>query len=128
MLLTKKDKENDYRDVLIVISTDGTADIMPVSDINEERILGLGSDGDFSIPHSDVKAYTGRKGRIYVTPTDLEHVLEYKSIARLEQSTVLRQITLYESAPNEEAAKFELMKFLPWIFCFILILFVGFKH
>jgi hypothetical protein len=78
------------------------------------------------VPHSDVKAYTGRKGRIFVTPTDLGHVLEYKSMARLEQSTVLRQITLYEPAPNE-LIKFDLMKFIPWTLVFILILFVGFK-
>lgn len=126
MMLTKKDKSADLRDVLIVISDDGTADIMPVADINEDRILGLGSDGDYSVPHSNVKAYTGRKGRIFVTLTDLGHVLEYKSIARLEQSTVLRQITQYEPAPNE-LTKFDLMKLIPWALVFILILFVGFK-
>jgi hypothetical protein len=126
MLNIKRDKEVELRDVLIVISTDGTADIMPVTDIDEIRVYGSGSDGDYSVPLSDVKAYTGRKGRIFVTPTDLDHVLEYKSIARLEQSTVLRQITLYEPAPNE-LIKFDLMKLIPWVLVFILILFVGFK-
>jgi hypothetical protein len=124
--INKRDKEAELRDVLIVISTDGTADIMPVTDINEERVFGSGSDGDYSVPHSHLKAYTGRKGRIFVTPTDLDHVLEFKSIARLEQSTVLRQITMYEPAPDQ-LTKFDLMKAIPWILVFILILFVGFK-
>lgn len=128
MNLTRKEKEEQQRDVLVLISEDGTADIMPVSSVNEERVYGIGADGDVSIPHSHIKSYTGRRGRIFVTPTDLDHVLEYKSIARLEQSTVLRQITLYEPAPNEDQAKFDLMKLIPWILIFIETMFLGFHH
>lgn len=127
MFNTKREVREEFRDVLVVISTDGTADIVPVADKNEERILGSGQDGDYSVPLGDVKSYTGRRGRIFVTPTDLGHVEEYKSIARLEKSTVLRQITQYEPAPDEET-KFDLMKFVPWILLVIETLFLGFKH
>lgn len=81
------------RDVLVVFREDGTAEIAPVDDINDERIYAESYDGNYSVPIGDVKSYTGRKGRIFLFPTTVENVTDCQRIAALERSTVLRQIT-----------------------------------
>lgn len=80
------------RDVLVMIGSDGTAEIVSVIDRDHDRILA----GEYSIPIGEAKAYTGRNGRIYVCPADVEYITDTKRIAALERSTVLRHITHFE--------------------------------
>lgn len=82
-------------DVLIIFSEDGTADIAPIESINDERVYAVSSQGNYAVPVEHVKAYTGRKGRIFLYPTTLENVTDCQRIASLERSTVLRNITHY---------------------------------
>lgn len=81
------------QDVLVVFKDDGTAEIAPVSDINDERVYAESYDGNFAVPLGDVKSYTGRKGRVFLYPSTVENVTDCQRIASLERSTVLRQIT-----------------------------------
>lgn len=88
------------RDVLVVFREDGTAEIAPVMDINDERIYAESYDGNYSVPIGDVKSYTGRKGRVFLFPSTIENVTDCQRIAALERSTVLRQITHFaEESP-----------------------------
>lgn len=83
------------QDVLIVLSESGRADIAPVIDINEERVLASG-EVEYSVPIEDTKVYVGPRGRVYSYPAADELVTDCKRIAALEQSTVLKQITVFE--------------------------------
>lgn len=83
------------QDVLIVFSESGRADIAPVIEINEERILAAG-EVEYAVPIGDTKVFIGPKGRVYSYPASDENVTDCKRIAALEQSTVLKQITLFE--------------------------------
>lgn len=93
--LTKKENESVMQDILIVFSTDGRADIAPIIEISDERILAVG-EVEYAVPLGDTKAYIGRRGRIFSFPSTSENIADVKRIAALERSTVLRQITLFE--------------------------------
>jgi hypothetical protein len=99
------------QDILLICKDDGTADIAPVLEINHERIHAESADGPYSVPLSDVKAHTGRKGRIFLYPSTVENVTDCQNIARLERSTVLRQITHYADQ-TIEPVKLPMMKIM----------------
>jgi hypothetical protein len=122
-----KDTKNqlEYSDMLIVISNDGTADIAKVIEKDGQRIFA-GGDGEYSVPLDHIKSYTGRRGRIFVSSATLECISEYKSIARLERSVVLRQITQYEPV-IAEPPKMDLSKIIPWVVIIFLIIIVAVK-
>jgi hypothetical protein len=120
-----KNQSEAYSDVLVIISNDGTADITRVLEKDGERILA-GGDGEYSVPLDHIKSFTGKRGRIFVNSSTLECVSEYKSIARLERSVVLRQITQYEPAIIEPP-KMDLSKIIPWIVIIFLIIIVAVK-
>lgn len=128
MLLGTKKNQEVYRDTLVIISTDGTADIVPVIDRNEERILGSGYDQEYAIPNGDVKSLTGPKGRIFVYPSTVENIADCQRIARLEKSTTLNKLTEYEEEQPDDVKTFDLSKYISWFIILILILFLGFKH
>jgi hypothetical protein len=123
--MSKDTKQAEYSDMLIVISNDGTADIARVIEKDGERILA-GGDGEYSVPLDNIQSYTGKRGRIFVAAATLECVSEYKSIARLERSVVLRQITQYEPV-NIEPPKMDLSKIIPWVVIILLIIIVAVK-
>jgi hypothetical protein len=123
--MSKDTKQIEYADMLVVIGNDGTADIAKVLEKDGERILA-GGDGEYSVPLENIQSYTGRRGRIFVAAATLECVTEYKSIARLERSVVLRQITQYEPV-NIEPPKMDLSKLIPWFIIFFLIIIVAVK-
>jgi hypothetical protein len=93
--LIKREEVSPIQDFLIVFSTNGTADFVPVVEVNEERILASG-EVDYSIPLADAKAYIGRRGRIFSYPATEENITDTKRLAALERSTVLKQITIFE--------------------------------
>lgn len=94
MLATKK--EFEPRDILVVTSTDGSAEIATIVNIDEERILGVAGGSEYAVPVGDAKAFTGRRGRIFIYPSTMENVMDCQRIAALERSVVLRQITHFE--------------------------------
>jgi hypothetical protein len=126
IMLGTKPKQEVYRDTLVIMSNDGTADIVPVTDKDEDRILG-GIEQEYSVPTEDVTSLTGPRGRIFVYPSTIENIVDCQRIARLEKSTVLRQITQYEPPIDNEIKTFDFNKYLPWIIILVLILFLGFK-
>jgi hypothetical protein len=99
------------QDVLIVLSSNGTADIAPVVEINEERLLAYG-EVEYAVPIADTKVYIGRRGRIFSYPASEENITDVKRIAALERSTVLRQITMYEKERFAPESKLPLGKII----------------
>jgi precorrin-6B methylase 2 len=120
-----KNQAESYADMLVVISEDGTADIAKVVEKDGQRIFA-GGDGEYSVPLDHIKSYTGKRGRIFVSSATLECISEYRAIARLERSVVLRQITQYEPAITEPT-KIDFMKLVPYFFIFFLIILYAVK-
>jgi hypothetical protein len=113
MLGIKKEVSSPIRDVLVVMSSDGTADIAPIIEINEERILAAGEgDVEYAVPIGDAKLYIGRMGRIYSYPATDENVSDVKRIAALERSIVLKQITIFEKIGTAPQGKLPIGKIL----------------
>lgn len=118
----KRNQEDDEfypatRDILVTFNPDSqTADIVHVTDINHERVLGAELGGNhFSVPIQDVKAFTGPKGRVFFYNAPEESIQDVQRIAELEKSTVLRQITRYhdiEVQPPVDFMKYVLIGIL----------------
>jgi hypothetical protein len=102
MFANKQEEEAGIRDVMVIFSTDGTADIAPIVEITEERVLAVG-EVEYSVPTGDLKVYIGRRGRIFSYKATEENITDVKRLASLERSIVLRQITMFEkeSRPTE---------------------------
>jgi len=107
----KKDAEEEdfYEyttgDVLITFDAENqTGDVVHVTDVNHERVLGADSYGrtHYAVPISDVKIFTGRKGRIFFYNAPSESIMDTQRIADLEKSTVLQQITRYHEPANHQ--------------------------
>jgi hypothetical protein len=93
---TKRDEEKSgTQDIMVIFSTDGTADIAPIVEITEERVLAVG-EVEYAVPLGDLKVYIGRRGRIFSYKAIEENITDSKRLAALERSTVLRQITMFE--------------------------------
>lgn len=111
-LNTRQPEAPATQDVLIVLSKSGRADIAPIIDINEERILAAG-EVEYSIPIEDTKVYIGRRGRVYSFPASDENITDCKNIAALERSTVLQKITLFkEDVPPVAGASMPIGKLI----------------
>lgn len=95
-LLRRQEENTTPRDVLVVLSDDGTADIGNVIDFDEQRLLASTHQGEYAVPAADIRSFTGRHGRIYVYGATWENISDCKRIADLERSTVLKQITHFE--------------------------------
>lgn len=100
-ILQSRNNDNyEPRDQLAVFKEDGTAEIVPVLTINEERLLAGNFAGEqYAIPIEHLKSYTGPTGRIFLYPSTVENVTDCQRIAALERSTVLRQITHFDTDP-----------------------------
>lgn len=90
------------QDLICIFQENGTANIAPVTEINDERIYAESLDGNFAVPLGDVKSFTGPKGRIFLYPTTVENVADSQRLAALERSIVLRQITHFAPEANYE--------------------------
>jgi hypothetical protein len=111
VLNSRRPVEDRPSETLIVLSEDGTAEILPVADKNEERILA-GQDGEIAVPIGDLMKYNGKRGRIWVYPSTIDNITDCHRIANLEQSTVLKQITHYVPQAVEPLKSFDLTKML----------------
>lgn len=109
---TKRQTEDLPMETLVVLSDDGTAEIMPVVDKNEERVLGSHQGREIAVPNGIVKHYTGRRGRVYVYASNVDSIEDCERIANLEKSTVLKQITHYVPQTVEPAKSFDMTKLL----------------
>lgn len=92
------------RDTLAIFKDDGTAEILTVATINDERLVAgpyVGEGQQYAIPLSEVKSFTGPGGRIFLYPTTIENATDCQRIAALERSTVLRQITHFQGESVE---------------------------
>lgn len=99
------DSYYEPQDTLIVLNDNGTADLMDVTSINDERIHAgpwIGED-QISVPIQDVRQYVGKKGRVFLYPSTVENVTDCRRIAQLEVSTVMRQITHFEREQDPPA-------------------------
>lgn len=106
MFKLKKNQQMS-RDIAVIISDDGTADVAYVIDTDSDRILAENETHDYAIPIADCRHYVGSRGRIYVYGAVPECIQDTKRLAELEKSTVLKQITMYKK-PEEKP--FDVMK------------------
>lgn len=117
-LFKKKEDEEDFYeyntgDVLVTFDPDNqTGDVVPVTSINHERVLGADSYGkvNYAVPLSDLKVFTGRKGRIFFYNAPQESIKDTQRLADLEKSTVLQQITRYHD--NATQQPIDVMKYV----------------
>ncbi len=119
--------EYEPQDLLVIVSDeDRTLRIAPVEHVDGEAIYAASAiDGRYSVPLADAQAYTGSRGRIYLTGYSLENIQDCQRLAMLERSIVLRQITHF--APEyAEATRSPLLKILliggAVLFFFILLM------
>lgn len=119
-----KQEPYEPQDLLCVFQENGTANIAPVTEVNDERIYAESLDGNFAVPLGDVKSFTGPKGRIFLYPTTVENVADCQRLAALERSIVLRQITHFapEAGGYEEKGRLPLFKIAAAIILGIVIL------
>lgn len=126
-MLSKKD-QSEKRDLLIVLSSNQTADIATVYEQNDESILAMSNANDYCVPQADVTCYVGSSGRIYAYGAKEELIQETKRLAALEKSIVLRQITNFnEKLIPEEIKKVSLKEILMYLLIGVLVLAVIFK-
>ncbi|AIQ15273.1 hypothetical protein [Paenibacillus durus] len=105
MLFAAKQEPYEPQDTLMIFKEDGTADLAAVTEINDERLYAENSVTSYSVPVGDYKAFTGRKGRIFLCGAELDAASDYQRIAALERSTVLRQITHFQGDPPIPSSK-----------------------
>lgn len=124
-----KREHADTHDILVLVNDAGIAEILPVQDVNDERILA-NSDPDrpgYAVPIGDVKTYTGRRGRVFFYNAPCEFVQDAQRIAALERSTVLRQITHYKREIEPPKANISMILLGIGVFIIILVALLGGK-
>jgi hypothetical protein len=119
-------EDRPTQDVIVLFSDNGTAEIAPIAEINEDRILAYG-EVEHSVPLEDTKVFIGRYGRIFTYRASEDNITDTKRIAALERSTVLRQITLFEKERVPEAAKMSMGKILLIGAAVLIVIFLLFK-
>jgi hypothetical protein len=107
----REEEKNTIQDVMVIFSTDGTADIAPIVEITEERVLAVG-EVEYAVPLGDLKVYIGRRGRIFSYKATEENISDTKRLAALERSTVLRQITMFEKEARPTENKLPIGKII----------------
>lgn len=98
-------KKNLSPDVVILINDREIREI-PVDDENEEAI----SAGGLSLPKADAEVrYFPSGGRAFIYGYTPEYLTECENVARLEQSTVLRNLFDYGSTAKAANIQFYVM-------------------
>lgn len=111
------------RDKVVILESDGTADIATVIDKDDERLFAVADDGqEYSIPIANTKSFVSSRGRIFYVGAEPEYSAEMKRIAKLERSVVLRQITNYYDDPGEDKKQIQLREIILYILIVILII------
>lgn len=116
------------RDRVIILEDTGQADIATVYDSDDQAIYAASPQQDYAIPRTDIQAvYVSAMGRIFLMGAEPEYVRDTERLAALEKSIVLRQITMYEDAPAEDARRPDIGRIMTWILIAVLLLGVIFK-
>lgn len=90
------------------------AEILPVLDVDDERIFASGPEGERSIPFVDATAYITAHGKLYVINAPTFYVQELKHLATVEMSRVIRAAVDYQR-PGAAAKDIGWFKYLPWV-------------
>ncbi|MBE3553575.1 MAG: hypothetical protein IMW85_00885 [Thermicanus sp.] len=102
-MIGSKRQEQETMDTIVIFDTEsGMADIRPVLSVDHEKVQAEG----YSVPIGDTKAFTGRRGRIFAVNAPADATSDYRRIAELEKSTVLRQITRYTDNTKDQPIDF----------------------
>lgn len=115
-----------YKDKVVIVSEDGTADIAAVTRIDEAAIYAASATRSYAIPRADTRAYVGPAGRIYILAADADYVRDTERLAELERAIVLRQITSYAPAQSD-GSQWRLRDIVLYVIIFVLILGLIFK-
>lgn len=105
----RKEQAAATEDLLVVFSSNGSADLATITDISDERIFASGEVG-YAVPIGDTKVYIGPRGRIFSYRASEENVTDTKRLAALERSTVLKQITMFEKESISSDSPFPIGK------------------
>lgn len=128
MLKTLVKKPVMERDRVIILEDTGQADIATVYDLDDQAIYAASPTQEYAIPRTDVQAvYVSSMGRVFLMGAEPEYVRDTERLAALEKSIVLRQITMYEDAPAEDARRPDISRIMTWILIAVLLLGVIFK-
>lgn len=96
---TAEEEEFEFltNDLLIVFNQDKkTSDVAHVSEVTDEAVL---VDGKYKVPIEDCEITTGKDGRNFFYRAPAQSITETERLARLEMSTVIKQMTSYQE-PN----------------------------
>lgn len=129
MMAGRKEQTPILRERVVIIDAETPeCEILPVLDINEERILAAGMDGNRSIPFVDAVQKISPEGKVYVLYASDQYVQETKHLAMVERNTVIREAVNYQRPGTVERKTPGLLRFLPWsLVGLVLILWVT-KH
>ena len=115
-LFNKKEDEfnTQLEDRLVVIDIEQrTSDIVHLDEITDEHVMATGR---YVIPREDCTVTTSPEGRVWIVKAETKIITELARIARLEQSTVLKQLTNYRPPetvnPNADMFKWGLFALL----------------
>jgi len=123
MLANKKQGPIPLLERLIVLDHDTpNCLILPVVDVDDQRILARGIDGDLSVPIPDAQVKISPEGRVYVLHASETYIQETKHLATVEQAVVLREAVNYQRPGAVERGPGLLMRVLPWIVALVLVI------
>lgn len=126
-MLGKLRKAAIDRDQVVIMETDGQADIATVFDADDEAVYAASATQDYAIPLNDLKAHVGPAGRIYTLGADPEYVSDIKRLAQLEKNIVLRHITQFEKVHEDKKGGLKIKDIMLYALIGILLLAVIFK-
>lgn len=98
-----KSRENEFDtrldDRLVVIDIEQlTSDIVYLDEITDESLKSVGR---YVVPKQDCTVTTSSEGRVWIVKAETKIITDLQRIARLEQSTVLKQLTNYTEPEKE---------------------------
>lgn len=98
ILKQRKEPQPATRDRVIIFDQDKrNVEILAVSEANEERVLA----GNKTIPTADLQLNLSKQGRVWVLNAPTAYIEATENLARIERSTIIRQLAQYNK-PREE--------------------------
>lgn len=97
---------------VVILEQNGiSADILPVIDIDAERVATPKQ----NIPIEDLKEYITPEGRLFVLHAPEWYIQETKHLARVEMSHVISQMVQFQKPGAAKRDSGVFLKILPWI-------------
>lgn len=126
-MLQKLKKPVPDRDRIVILESEGIADIAEVYDLDDQAVYASSPTQDYAVPVGDLKPFVGPSGRIYALCAESDYVRDTERLAALERSIVLRQITHYTKQSDEAKGGLRLRDILLYALIGVLVLGVIFK-